>query len=457
MAITNSQQARQMYNQGGMGYQDPRQRYGLGSFVKKAVRGIKKVAKSPLGKAALMYAATAGLGSLGAGKGFLSKGMFSPSMIGKNIGSLGRFLPGAPITGADAFTNSRSTVGGGNFFSKYLNPFNKNNPLLYTNQAFSGNKAFGLGSAFALGAPLIQNALSKGEEVVEEVDEDYIDPYTAMMMAKFKNPQMNFLPENRFTNNYYQTAVPAANGGRIGYADGMMVEDEEDFNLGLPSRLMDRRGYANGEMVQESVEEVQLPDEAEQMLQVEYKKYLDGGGQLPYPEFKKLVLQQMKDEQEQPQVDETMMAENVSMEGQPPAQGIAQLAMGGTAVPGYGTPAGTNQFGYPSGGVRVGAEEGGMMNLGGMEKDYRAEGGFVPIGKKEKADDVPARLSVNEFVFTADAVRNAGGGDIDKGAEVMENMMNNLENGGQVSEDSQGLEGAQQMYDQQQMLQSRMA
>jgi len=35
--------------------------------------------------------------------------------------------------------------------------------------------------------------------------------------------------------------------------------------------------------------------------------------------------------------------------------------------------------------------------------------------------------------------------------------MNNLENGGQVSEDSQGLEGAQQMYDQQQMLQSRMA
>ena len=73
-----------------------------------------------------------------------------------------------------------------------------------------------------------------------------------------------------------------------------------------------------------------------------------------------------------------------------------------------------------------------------MEKDYRQEGGFVPIGKKEKADDVPARLSVNEFVFTADAVRNAGGGDIDKGAEIMENMMKNLEAGGEVSEDSQG-------------------
>jgi len=97
-------------------------------------------------------------------------------------------------------------------------------------------------------------------------------------------------------------------------------------------------------------------------------------------------------------------------------------------------------------GGRIRAEEGGLMNLGGMEKDYRAEGGFVPIGKQEKADDVPARLSVNEFVFTADAVRNAGGGDIDKGAEVMENMMKNLENGGTVSEESQGNTGAQNMF-----------
>jgi hypothetical protein len=97
-------------------------------------------------------------------------------------------------------------------------------------------------------------------------------------------------------------------------------------------------------------------------------------------------------------------------------------------------------------GGRVAAQEGGLMNLGGMEKDYRAEGGFVPIGKEEKADDVPARLSVNEFVFTADAVRNAGGGDIDRGAEVMENMMKNLENGGRVSEESQGNAGAQDMF-----------
>jgi len=74
---------------------------------------------------------------------------------------------------------------------------------------------------------------------------------------------------------------------------------------------------------------------------------------------------------------------------------------------------------------------GGIMNLrmGGMpvEMDLRARGGFVPIGKKERADDVPARLSKNEFVFTANAVRNAGDGDIRKGAKRMYNLMHKLE------------------------------
>jgi len=98
------------------------------------------------------------------------------------------------------------------------------------------------------------------------------------------------------------------------------------------------------------------------------------------------------------------------------------------------------------------AAEGGLMDMGGMEKDYRAEGGFVPLGGEERADDVPARLSKNEFVFTADAVRNAGGGDIDRGAEVMENLMENLEQGGQVSQQSQGLEGAREMFQTQQRL-----
>ena len=106
---------------------------------------------------------------------------------------------------------------------------------------------------------------------------------------------------------------------------------------------------------------------------------------------------------------------------------------------------------------RTEAAKGGLMDLGGLEKDYR-EGGFVPLGAEERADDVPARLSKNEFVFTADAVRNAGGGDIDKGAEVMQNMMDNLEAGGMISEESQGMENpAQAMFDQAQMMEGRLA
>ena len=76
--------------------------------------------------------------------------------------------------------------------------------------------------------------------------------------------------------------------------------------------------------------------------------------------------------------------------------------------------------------VTVEAKDGGLMNLGGKEMDLRG-GGFVPIGKKERADDVPARLSKNEFVMTADAVRAAGGGNINKGAKRMYELMNNLE------------------------------
>ena len=78
----------------------------------------------------------------------------------------------------------------------------------------------------------------------------------------------------------------------------------------------------------------------------------------------------------------------------------------------------------------VGFADGGLMGLrmGGMpmEMDYR-QGGFIPVGSKERADDVPARLSKNEFVMTADAVRAAGGGNVNKGAQRMYELMNNLE------------------------------
>ena len=70
---------------------------------------------------------------------------------------------------------------------------------------------------------------------------------------------------------------------------------------------------------------------------------------------------------------------------------------------------------------------------GVKELDLRETGGFIPpVGVKEKADDIPAMLSNNEFVFTADAVRGMGDGDVNKGAQRMYDMMKKLENGGRV-------------------------
>jgi len=275
--------------------------------------------------------------------------------------------------------------------------------------------AGGLG-ATAIAAPFLMG----GDEEVEEVET--MDP--ALQTQRAKNyysgageagAGLDFMPKKKYVlQNFY-----AADGGRA----------------------MLNMGGGAGDA------------QAEQMLMMEYVKYKNKGGNLSFEQFVKAVLQSQQ------------APEGAGME-QPEA--VQMAANGGlmTEVPGYGKEPGTNQFDYPSGGdeVRVGKQEGGIMedeasemiDMGGMEKDYRNTGGFVAMGRKERADDVPARLSKNEFVFTADAVRNAGGGDIDKGAEVMENLMNNLEQGGEVSEDSQGLEGAQAMYDQQQMLQSRI-
>jgi hypothetical protein len=82
-------------------------------------------------------------------------------------------------------------------------------------------------------------------------------------------------------------------------------------------------------------------------------------------------------------------------------------------------------------GGRVGMDEGGIMSAApgmpqGMQVDGR-NGTFIPMGVEEKADDVPAMLSKNEFVMTADAVRAMGNGDVNKGAQRMYDLMNSLE------------------------------
>jgi hypothetical protein len=111
--------------------------------------------------------------------------------------------------------------------------------------------------------------------------------------------------------------------------------------------------------------------------------------------------------------------------------GIGNLVSQVTKQEFFGTPMMANggRMGY-----ELGSEVPVRKNQAGVkELDYRDTGGFVPpIGIKERADDIPAMLSNNEFVFTADAVRNAGGGDENLGAKRMYKLMKNLEAGGSV-------------------------
>tara|TARA_R100001443_G_scaffold113198_1_gene127571 strand:- start:840 stop:1964 length:1125 start_codon:yes stop_codon:yes gene_type:complete len=367
--------------------QEPRQLYGLGSIVKKAVRGVKKIVKSPVGKMALLgglgFAANAGMLPGAFGKGFLT---------GKNAGLFARLKSGKGMLG-----------GIGNLFRQGGDP----------TKGFSAGRMLlgGLG-ATAIAAPFFMGGGGEEEEEITDV----IDPSGIRQSAVdfyrgTGGKNLAFMPQRQFVQpNFY-----AAEGGRAGYANGMIVEEDDEEEIlrsqAGASRRMPRAFLQMGGGAAEQ--------QAEQMLMAEYTKYRNKGGTMTFKQFVQAVMQQEQDQQ-------TMMAAD---------------------------------------GGRIGKQEGGIMetevaeeliNMGGQEKDYRETGGFVDLGKKERADDVPARLSKNEFVFTADAVRNAGGGDIDKGAEVMQNLMDNLEQGGEISEESQGLEGAQAMYDQMQQLESRM-
>jgi len=416
MAISRMQEPQQI--QSGIGsLQDPRQGYFLGKLVKKAGRAVKKITKSPLGKAALL-----GLGAY--------------------------YMPGLGIKAQGGFGSLLGKLKSGEGFMGGLGNMFRHDPKLGTGSKFSMGKMLmgGLG-ATALAAPFLMGG--DDEEEVTEV----MDPRYQVQRARNyysgagdAGAGLDFMPQKKYVmQNFY-----AADGGRAGYANGMLVEDEEEefIRSGAGQRIRPQQTFLNmGGGAGEA--------QAEQMLMMEYVKYKNKGGNLSFEQFVQAVMQA------------SQQPEGAGME-QP--QPVMMAADGGpvpdSTVSGYTTPAGYNKFDYRSGGVpvRVGAQEGGIMeaeasemiDMGGMEKDYRNEGGFVAMGGKERADDVPARLSKNEFVFTADAVRNAGGGDIDKGAEVMENLMSNLEQGGEISEESQGLEGAQAMYDQQQMLQSRV-
>jgi hypothetical protein len=408
MAINRSLMERQLRMGGGIMGLEPRQQYGLGSFVKKAVKGVtgavKSIAKSDIGKAALLYAGTAGLGSLGAGGGFGSLfklGTYAPSSVFSNVGSTlfgktimggnaakgaGYFKPGLFKTAADAITGNAGMIG-----------------------------ASVLGGVLGSMTPQEQEEISgSGGTNVEALRSKLTQAYRNLAYDEAEIPTLvaNDLSEYTSGQGGY------AEGGRIGYADGsedmvlpMRKPEIEEMIFSNPGAAESGNPISRNNPVANLIDKYNtykkampgVADETKTYLIEDFKKSLEDSG-ISIEEFNMRL-------QEQNEMDEPV-----------------DMAYGGRIGYAFGTP---EQNAIQAAGI-----EGLPLNqnpAGVTELDLRETGGFIPpVGVKEKADDIPAMLANNEFVFTADAVRGMGEGNVNKGAQRMYDMMKKLEKGGRV-------------------------
>jgi hypothetical protein len=402
-----------------------RQQYGLGSIVKgivggaaSAVKGVtnavKSVVKSPIGKLALtaaaIYFAPYALGAQSAGLAGYAQAF--PGVTAGLMGTPGTLLAGDVLAGgtpgllgnlgltAGYGTGLSSGIlgslagGAGDLISKY------------------GTSALISGAAGALGGAL---AGGQPQQNPGESNEDYqrrVDAWKVTLNQGLSNPTLSITnaPLNLYPNNPFY-AQRRANGGRIGYGFGSLV-----------SSLSSGSGVA-------------------QPVQGGSINTSSGLGGLFGGLISKLL-------QQNPSIISQVQSSPVST---PSSNGISDIVKQTTKQTYFGnvTPmydynlqdlynarkenndymyAKGGRIGYAAGNIPVRKNEAGVKEL-----DYRDTGGFVPpIGIKERADDIPAMLSNNEFVFTADAVRNAGGGDENLGAQRMYRLMKKLEHGGRV-------------------------
>ena len=385
--------------------QQPRQMYGLGSFVKKIGKGIKgavksvaKMAKSPLGIAALGLGINQfGIPGIGGSKGFLSN------------------LPGV-----------------GSLVQKFgdLNPSAK----------------IGLGSAFAtyLG--------SKGfeQEEVESItrDKDKLSVYLKEYFTKLNPNASDEEVEEFVTTNTSEYAT----GGRVGFASGtdlklardLAAQDNKDYDLLSSSQKnmynkkasqfiktmpMAQGGMPTGGRVglKGGSKKTALGDYEEEDLS--YLKDLSPEVQKAF--LRRLYIDSMTKQAEGGRIG---LEAGANKDFQEYLKGREEFNKKQNAEQLYKEYL-ENKRRQKVAVEKTMAANGGLMPTGVMrankagtiERDYRETGGFVPVGIKEKADDVPAMLSKNEFVMTADAVRGMGGGNIEKGAQRLYDQMKTME------------------------------
>jgi len=396
MAITRSQIARQLMQEGGV----PRQGYFLGKLVKKIKDDIiPNELKSPVGLAAAATAAN-----------------FLPTIIpgGSDQTLLQRFLPSV----SNALGTVRESIGSGLGTAKDVvtDTLGKEIGSGENKSTIGGKLLSGILSpqALAIGSGLLAGAFTKDEEDPLYTGQDVgLNLRDIAKLANITDPKagqaigLRFLPdvEARKFTPAEMAASFAANAPqdfteqREQAQDGGMMGDQKDFEEFLQDMQDRDKSMLQDRILQDFEKFMKRKRMIEQMPEAK-----DGG------------IMKMKD------------------------GGLTKYEISSLKGLGYDTKGGTVL--EPFGGLKVlrdilkvnkmaeggiaSMAEGGMMDMGGMEMDLRG-GGFVPMGRAEKADDVPARLSKNEFVFTADAVRAAGGGDVDKGADKMYATMKKLE------------------------------
>jgi hypothetical protein len=403
------------YASGGIGSLVDREQYGFGSFfsapfkaigsvAKGVTNAVKSVVKSDLGKAALAAAAI-----------YFGGPMLASATSGTSLGSS---LFGVPMFGAEAATSGILGSGGlfgpmsGSLLGGITQGINQFLPASMGNLGSGILSSLGGNALTSLAGGFLGGALSGGgapQQQPGETAAEYqarVDKYKAQY-APLLNPTVSY-PNNPFY------AQKAANGGRIGYQEGgigdivSQVTKQEFFGTPMMANG-GRMNYGLGSIVGnlsgivKAITKGTTPDTSVTSTKLNELVNQENTGST-----KPVIFQPVR-----PLYNYTL-------------EDLLNLRKE------------NNDYTYAANGGRMGyalgAEVPTRQNQAGVkELDYRETGGFVPpIGIKEKADDIPAMLSNNEFVFTADAVRNAGNGDVDQGAKRMYTLMKNLENGGSV-------------------------
>ena len=381
--------------------QMPRQMYGLGSFVKSIGKGIKKIVKSPIGKAAIM----AGIGfgipgtSIGglfgrASIGGAAPGIFGFGGIGNALGAAKGSLFGKTIMGGNA------AKGAGYFKPGLLS-------------GITGSKA-GLG---ILGSSALSGLFAgKSQEEVSDLKQNpaalrgYLSQYYKNLNQSASDTEVNEFVESNM-------AEYKADGGRIGYAEG-----SEDMILPMRKPKIEQI-MSNNPGAAESGNPITRNNPVADLIDKynTYKKAMPGVAD----ETKTYLIEDFKQSLENSGI--SIEEFNMRLQEQNEMDQPVEKAYGGRINRAYGS----DDLVEQASGI-----EGLDINInpkGVKELDLRDSGGFIPpVGVKEKADDIPAMLSNNEFVFTADAVRGMGNGNVDTGAQRMYDMMKKLENGGRV-------------------------